>query len=268
MGHGVGFQDLTGAVFGRLEVVRLYSKGGGHTRWWCRCRCGREKAVLAHHLKSRRSPSCGCAIRRNCYPVQVTLGQHGKTNTPEHRIWCGMLQRCFDPSSSSYQRYGGRGITVCDGWLNFDAFLKDMGVCPSSLYSLDRFPNIDGNYEPSNCRWATAKEQNRNRRDNRILTHNGQSLTLAEWSEVTGLERSTIANRINKLGWSVSKSLTTGLFDSVRRLTQQQIEESRQRHVAGESYETIARSLGVGTMTLWQNINGRSRVSKMKVVKP
>lgn len=119
-----------------------------------------------------------------------------------------MQTRCHNPNSEDYPNYGGRGIRVCERWrTDFAAFLADMGPRPSSRHSIDRFPNQDGNYEPGNCRWATAKEQQNNRRNNNFLTHAGLTLTITEWSLRTGLSRQTILHRL-KRGQSVSRALT------------------------------------------------------------
>lgn len=117
--------------------------------------------------------------------------------TPEHRtfrVWCTMRQRCLDPNSKSYARYGGRGIKVCPEWGDFLMFLADMGLAPAGK-QIDRIDN-DGDYEPRNCRWATRQEQARNRRTSHILSINGQDRTLAEWADISGVASSTIRARI------------------------------------------------------------------------
>jgi hypothetical protein len=139
--------------------------------------------------------------------------QHGHNTrahaTPIYSIWASMKQRCYDPHSKSYPRYGGRGIIVCDRWRNsFGDFLADMGDRPSPDYSLERKDNT-GPYSPENCRWATRKEQCRNRRSSRLITHDGQTRPSVEWSELTGVNRATIERRIDHYGWSVSRALTT-----------------------------------------------------------
>lgn len=128
--------------------------------------------------------------------------------TPTYKVWMSMIRRCTMPSQDSYKLYGGRGIKVCDRWLNsYAAFLEDMGERPDGA-SLDRI-NSNGHYEPDNCRWASMKEQQRNRRGNRILTYQGQSKTVAEWAEITGVHSATIRSRIDMYGWSVEQALST-----------------------------------------------------------
>lgn len=132
--------------------------------------------------------------------------QHKKSRTPEHRTWSRMLERVDNPRSPSFATYGGRGIRVCERWRDFLNFYADMGSRPSADYSLDR-KDVNGDYTPENCRWATRKEQQRNRRVNRLITLDGLTLTLAEWAERTGILAITLAARL-RTGWSVEKALT------------------------------------------------------------
>ncbi len=133
---------------------------------------------------------------------------HGLSYEPEYRSWQQMRLRCLDPRHAAYSGYGGRGITVCDRWKDAPtAFFEDMGKKPSPKHELDRIDNDKG-YEPGNCRWATRKENDRNRRSNRHLEHGGERLTVAEWSERTGVRRDTIHKRLAG-GWSVAETLTT-----------------------------------------------------------
>jgi hypothetical protein len=137
---------------------------------------------------------------------------HGKSylngqKSPTYRVWIGMKARCFNPTTSHYEYYGGRGIRVCERWLSFENFLTDMGERPHGKM-IDRYPNNDGNYEPGNCRWATRSENCRNKSDNRLITHQGQTKTMAEWVEITGLPRTTIKDRL-AAGWDATRTLET-----------------------------------------------------------
>lgn len=138
--------------------------------------------------------------------------QHGEATkgheSVEYRTWARMKGRCLNPNHTAYPYYGGRGIRVCERWLAFDAFLEDMGRRPGPGYSIDRFPNQDGDYEPANCRWATKAEQNSNYSRNRIVELGGLRLTLAEWGERTGIGAKAIAARLDVLGWPVDAALT------------------------------------------------------------
>jgi len=167
----------------------------------CRCACGTEKRVRLGHLKSGAVVSCGCVGRRNSAAAKTT---HGQSGTRTHNIWLGMTDRCRNDRTG---RYGRRGIEVCDRWSEFSAFLEDMGPAPSPNHSIDRI-DVNGHYEPGNCRWATPTEQARNTTRNTLLSHEGERLTIAEWSERTGIKPATICVRLYKLGWSVEKTLT------------------------------------------------------------
>jgi hypothetical protein len=139
------------------------------------------------------------------------LRKHGKSGSPEHRAWCGMLTRCWwsVPGDRNYHLYKGANITVCERWRDFENFLADMGKKPSPRHSLDRFPNPAGNYEPGNCRWATAKEQARNWSNRNVLFKcGGEALTLSEWAERLGCARGSLRDRI-QAGWSLERALTT-----------------------------------------------------------
>jgi hypothetical protein len=134
---------------------------------------------------------------------------HGLTRTPEYRAWQGMRLRCTDPEHKAYPRYGGRGIKVCDRWLeSVENFIADMGPKPTPAHELDRFPNNDGNYEPGNCRWATRSENCRNRRSSRFIESAGERLTLAEWAARTGLRADLISERVER-GWTPEAALST-----------------------------------------------------------
>lgn len=134
--------------------------------------------------------------------------KHGLSYSPEYRAWQTMVQRCTNPANAAWANYGGRGITVCDAWLDDPTqFYRDMGPKPSPTHELDRIDN-DGGYSPENCRWTVRTINCRNRRSNRHLTHAGETLTIAEWVERTGIPHSTIKERL-RMGWSDVKALTT-----------------------------------------------------------
>lgn len=133
---------------------------------------------------------------------------HGESYGPEYRAWQTARLRCTDPENAAWADYGGRGITMCDRWLNsVQAFVEDMGRKPSPRHEIDRIDN-NGGYDPDNCRWATRKTNCRNRRSNHCVTLNDERLTLAEWSERTGLLPETIAERLDR-GWTPERTLTT-----------------------------------------------------------
>jgi hypothetical protein len=171
-------------------------------QWKCRCDCGGYLTVRAANLSSGNTNSCGCWKRE----FRRANETHGMKGTRTYGIWNQMKQRCSNANVPNFHLYGGRGISVCNRWHQFENFYADMGPCPPGR-SLERINN-DGNYEPGNCRWATKKEQGRNKRNNRHLEHDGRTLTISEWSEVTKIPAYRISERINVLGWSVQDALT------------------------------------------------------------
>jgi len=188
-------QDLTGKKFNRLTVItRADNTSSGMTCWVCKCDCGKQKIVAGKHLKSGKIKSCGCynhdaLIKRNT--------KHGLTNTRLFRIWGNMKDRCYNPNKSNYCYYGGRGIVICEEWLdNFENFYNwAMSNGYKSHLSIDRI-NSNGNYEPANCRWITQKEQNNNRRDNKIITFNGETHTISEWADKLKINKHSLATAI------------------------------------------------------------------------
>lgn len=193
------FIDLTGQKFNRLTVVKYHGKVGSHNTvaWLCTCDCGKALIVRSGSLKTGKQKSCGC-FRKDFKMV------HGGYKLKAFRIWATMKQRCLNPDATSFKAYGGRGIKVCDRWLEFENFLVDMGEKPENM-SIDRI-DVNGNYEPSNCRWATAKTQSSNRRDNHILTAFGQSKSLAAFADEYKLGYNTLVRRITK-GWEIERAL-------------------------------------------------------------
>lgn len=198
--------NLKGQRFGRWLVIGPVENRGKKKYWFCRCDCGTEKFVNHGNLRTGCTQSCGC-LRRELLGNRQRI--HGMSGTPEYLTWLRMKQRCYDENSTRYEDWGGRGIKVCDHWRHsFENFFSDMGKKPSPEHSLDRIDNDKG-YSPENCRWASPKEQSRNSRRNRYLTHNGMTLRLGEWVKQTGLNRTTITQRIDSCGWSVEEALTT-----------------------------------------------------------
>lgn len=193
--------DLSGQKFGRwLVESRADVNAKGEIYWNCTCECGTRQMVRANTLTSGRSTSCGCLHRE-------AVTSHGYTGTPTFKSWESMRQRCNNPKSPDYPRYGGRGIRVCERWQNdFAAFLADMGERPDGL-TLDR-KDVDGDYEPSNCHWATRSRQQRNRTVTELLTHDGQTMCLKDWSEKVGISAKILSWRL-KNGWDPQKALST-----------------------------------------------------------
>lgn len=199
------FKDLTGAKIGFLEVLKraddyVYSSGRKETMWLCRCKCGNEVLVHVGNLHKHGTVSCGCSkVKR--------LTKHGMADTRIDIIYRGMKQRCYDSGAANYCNYGGRGIKICDEWLNnkqsFFEWAEYNGY--SDSLSIDRI-DVNGDYSPENCRWVTQKVQSNNRRDNVMIEHNGMLKTVAEWSSEFGIPYQTIYSRL-RAGWSVADAL-------------------------------------------------------------
>lgn len=200
------YKNLTGQRFGRLNVLRDVGRSrSGKVVWSVRCDCGTEKTVVTGDLTSGRTTSCGCFIREITSQRNET---HGMSSTPEYRTWASMVARCRYESATGYEDYGGRGISVCAEWEHsFEAFYQDMGPRPSPGHSLDRYPDVNGNYEPNNVRWASASDQARNKRTTVFATIGDDTRPLIEWCEIRGLKYSAVQDRMHKLGWSVEEAL-------------------------------------------------------------
>lgn len=190
---------MIGQVFSKWTVidgpVSLKKANGSTTLYWlCRCECGREAHVVGSTLKNGSSKECGCSKRRSDTRPKF---RHGMTRTPTYESWQAMLRRCTQPKNVRYLQYGGRGIAVCDRWRVFDNFLTDMGVRPDGM-TLDRIdPN--GNYEPSNCRWATASTQRTNQRP-RANTPTFEGKPILEWARELGVKYNTLYARWKRTG--------------------------------------------------------------------
>lgn len=195
--------DISGKRFSHLVAVECVGVNKQYqTMWLCKCDCGNTKIVPANKLKSGDYKSCGCMQHK---------GSHGQTNTRLYHIWRTMKARCVDANSNKYSAYGGRGITVCDEWLNDFKSFYDWAMSNGyrDSLSIDRIDN-NGNYCQENCRWATPKEQANNTRKNRLLMFDGVSRKVSEWADITGLSKRLIYQRLNR-GWSAEKTLTTPL---------------------------------------------------------
>lgn len=200
--------DMVGKRFGRLVVVSEATKDKARAvKWNCVCDCGNTVTVAGPDLRRGKSRSCGCYMRDKNRENRTKMNlTHGMTGTRIFKIWCGMKKRCYDPKQPAYKNYGGRGIKLCDEWLDFSKFYSwAMANGYTDELTIDRI-DVNGNYEPSNCRWATHKEQNNNTRRSRLLTYDGETLTLSQWSEKTGINHATLWDRLNS-GWTVGEAL-------------------------------------------------------------
>jgi hypothetical protein len=209
-------RNIVGNVYGRLTVIGFagyhdHPSGGRSAKWLCRCECGTEKEVIGQGLKRGLVQACGCMRLERAKAANTTHGAANRNSAKKDRrlycVWMTIKQRCYDQSSCEYPNYGGRGIVMCSRWReSFAAFRDDMGY-PPPKHSIERIDN-GGNYEPSNCKWATMAEQSRNKRNNHQITHNGETLVIRDWSLRLGGNRSLVARRL-MLGWSIERAVTT-----------------------------------------------------------
>ena len=197
--------DLLHQKFGKLKVIEFDKVavspcGSKNVKWICLCDCGNKVSVLAQSLKrpaKLATISCGCAR-------EASKVIHNKCSTGTYYSWNAMKSRCLYEKFPSFKRYGGRGITFCKEWALFENFYKDMGDRPVGK-TLDRI-NVDGNYELSNCRWATRKEQANNTSKNNRIEFNGEINNISQWAEKMDMSVASLTKRISK--WGLTEALT------------------------------------------------------------
>lgn len=186
-------EDLTGQVFGKLTVIEYAGLDDikKHTMWKCKCECGNETITRKTRLKSGDTKSCGCALGNIQY-------KHGLYKHPIHKIWDGMKYRCNNPNATHYKHYGGRGIKVCDKWNNdFEAFYRDMIDTYKEGLTIER-KDVNGDYSPENCVWATMEEQSHNRRNTRYMTVFGEKMSIAQAAKKYNINYGTLHGRLER----------------------------------------------------------------------
>lgn len=207
--------DIYGQKYRRLIV---HSEGHIKTKrgwslivWLCTCLCGNKVVVPRQKVMSGHTKSCGCLREDETRNRKTTHGHNTKRRgmTATYRTWRSMHQRCNNPNVVCFFRYGGKGITICERWNSFESFLQDMGIRPEG-HTLDRI-DCFGNYEPENCRWATASQQARNRSNTLKLSWNDKTLTIFEWEEQTNIPAVALLHRVRYQGWTAERALTTPL---------------------------------------------------------
>ena len=211
-------KDSVGTKIGKLVIIGIsHKENSGITFARCKCDCGNIIDIVPSQLFNNQVKSCGCSKRENnilANNKSTSSGNYldGRTKNPLYGTWKRMIARCEDSSANHYDRYGGRGIKVCDEWHDFWNFVKwsdSIGGRPDG-YTLDRINN-DGNYEPNNCRWADWKTQASNTSSNRFIEYCGKTQTIQQWALELGINRQTLTNRINR-GWSIEKALTSKIY--------------------------------------------------------
>ena len=207
--------DLTGQVYGRLTVIKrvddyISPSGDRKVQWLCKCKCGKEVIVTGNNLRKGNSKSCGCYNRELLAKINLT---HNASNTRLYHIWICMKDRCYNPKNKKYKDYGGRGIIICDEWINdFEAFANwayDNGYIENvsrGECTIDRI-DVNGNYCQQNCRWVNQKVQSNNKRNNHYITYNGETHTVTEWNNILGYKKGVLSRRIFS-GWSIEDAFT------------------------------------------------------------
>lgn len=199
--------DISGQRYGRLTAKKIIGKSkNGTAIWQCQCDCGNMTEILSTVLKSGETKSCGCLLKER---VAETSRRHGMYGTRIYEIWRKMRRRCRCESEKAYKDYGGRGIKVCDEWndaktgfLIFYQWAMENGYADD--LTIDRI-DVNGNYEPNNCRWATVKEQANNRRNNRKVTYEGETKTVSEWADILDVNQCILWHKLKKHNWNLQE---------------------------------------------------------------
>lgn len=199
-------RDLTGQRFGRLTVIERTENKGKYVMWRCRCDCGKEITTRGYNLTSGGSQSCGCYNKERSSAYHT---KHGESGTRLHLEWRKMKHRCSNSNNDRWEDYGGRGITVCPEWQNSYEAFRDWSLANGyrADLTIDRI-DVNGNYEPSNCRWITNQKQQNNRRDNHYITYKGETHTITEWARLYNIGENAFVHRISR-GWDIERALTT-----------------------------------------------------------
>lgn len=202
------YEANAGEKYGRLTLVKETVCTPKKHKWLCRCDCGNYKEVSIYQLKSGECKSCGCLRNEIATEQCYSMARHNMARTRVYRIWGGMIERCTNPRSKDFKNYGGRGVSICDEWRNFEGF-KEWALSNGyeDTLSIDRI-DVNGNYEPSNCRWITIRDQQKNRRNSVIVEYRGETHCLKDWAKITGIPYYTLHGRKQK-GWNVSRMFET-----------------------------------------------------------
>lgn len=237
--------NVIGKKFGRLTIISTYIGKNEKTYTNCICDCGKTKDILLKSVVNGSTKSCGC-LRKINHKSKVI---HGYTNTAIYRCWNSMLSRCNNKNNANYNNYGGRGIIVCERWHKFENFLEDMGEKPNAGLSLDRIDN-NGNYCLENCRWATNKEQMRNRRNTKNINLYGKDTPLTELAEKKGLNPQTVRKRLDR-GWNNEEAIENPRreYELIKKTRNKQIAQERKNII-----EALSKTCDIPKNILYRRI--------------
>ena len=234
-------EEMIGNTYGEITVISHETESRESKEQYVNgvCSCGKEVIVRKYCLLDGGTKSCGCLRDKRIGDSSRTHGLSHKI--PEYSVWKNIRRRCNNKKRDDYERYGGRGIRVCERWDDFELFLEDMGHRPSDKHSIDRIDN-DKDYNPENCRWVTSTEQQRNKGNNYYIEYNGETMCMSAWAEKLGFSRDLLKNRIYR-GWSIEKAFTTP-----------KKEQPNKRYIdyIGEKYRLseLARKFSISSKTL------------------
>lgn len=213
------FEDLTGKKFGSLTVVEYGGqyKPSGNIYWRCKCECGNYTNTSGSSLRSGKSVSCGrCSASKRARERNY---RHGDFGSRLYEIWRQMHRRCYGENTKAYKHYGGRGITICEEWKEYEKFREWAVSCGyNDSLTIDRI-DVNRNYCPENCRWATAKQQANNRRSNHNIEYMGEIHTVSEWADIFGVKQTHLWKALSKNNWNLNELVIRGWFDEHRKIS-------------------------------------------------
>lgn len=242
--------SLIGKKYGQLTVIsREPNDKNSCTVWRCVCTCGSCINVGRGRLVGGTKSHCGCNSRNH--------GEGIGKQTKEYRTWGGMKNRCRNPKCKKYHNYGGRGIKVCDRWKSYKNFLSDMGRAPSPKHSIDRI-DVNGDYEPKNCRWATQKEQANNTTTNKLVDFKGETKTVSEWCAQFGLDSNRIYQRLTTYNWPVEKAFTAPHSGGHSKITLEQARNVKGLLSLGLSVKLISKCRLIDQFVIYPIKSGKT----------
>ena len=222
MGIIINLEEIIGKKFGRLTPIKKVESyvdpksNQKSSMFLCKCDCGNEKEIRLTCFKSGHTKSCGCYNVENRTKWVKAMETHGECKTAEYKCWAGTKTRCYNKKNNRYKGYGGKGVKVCGRWLNsYENFLADMGRKPSPQHSIDRI-DVNGDYCPENCRWATRKEQANNTINTLHIEYNGEIKPLSVWAKLYNINRQTLHSRIYKCKMPIDKAINYSRFKKVQ----------------------------------------------------